>query len=86
MLLQKRRMGIKKDEFYSLLDKTLKEIPVGGIRIILRNFYPKIGCENSFKLIIGDYSLHHEANHNGPRLINVATGIKLRIKFINPRF
>lgn len=70
----------EKDDFYSLLDNTLWEIPRGCVQIILGDFNAKIGREECFKPIIGGHSLHQLSNDNGCRLIDLATGRNLRVK------
>ncbi|XP_029344207.1 uncharacterized protein LOC115033855 [Acyrthosiphon pisum] len=70
----------EKDDFYSLLDNTLCEIPRGCVQIILGDFNAKIGREECFKPIIGEHSLHQLSNDNGCRLIDLATGRNLRVK------
>lgn len=70
----------EKDDFYSLLDNTLCEIPRGCVQIILGDFNAKIGREECFKPIIGRHSLHQLSNVNGCRLIDLATGRNLRVK------
>ncbi|XP_025423466.1 craniofacial development protein 2-like [Sipha flava] len=70
----------EKDDFYSLLDNTLCEIPRGCVQIILGDFNAKIGREECFKPIIGGHSLHQLSNDNGCRLIDLATGRNLRVK------
>ncbi|KAL4084379.1 hypothetical protein QTP88_028202 [Uroleucon formosanum] len=70
----------EKEEFYSLLESTLEEIPRHCIIILLGDFNAKIGKEECFKTTTGSNSLHQLSNNNGFRLIELATGRGLKIK------
>ncbi|XP_025411125.1 craniofacial development protein 2-like [Sipha flava] len=58
---------VEKDEFYSLLNNVLNDIPANCIQIILGDFNAKIGKENYFRPIIGIHDLHEVSNDNGCR-------------------
>jgi len=47
--------------------------PKYHMKILLGDFNTKVGRENSFKLTIGNESLHQDSNDNGVRIINFAT-------------
>jgi len=70
----------EKEDFYSLLEFTLKGIPRHCIIILLGDFNAKIGKEECFKTTTGSNSLHQLSNNNGCRLIELATGKGLKIK------
>jgi len=70
----------EKEEFYSLLETSLEDIPRGYIVILLGDFNAKIGKEECFRPIIGVHSLHQISNNNGCRLVDLATGKGLKIK------
>lgn len=70
----------EKDDFQSLLNSTLCEIPRGRVQIILGDFNSKIGRNECFKPIIGEHNLHQLLNDNGCRLIDLAMGRNLRVK------
>jgi len=61
------------EEFYSLLESTLEGISRHCIIILLGDFNAKIGKEECFKTTTG-------SNSNGFRLIELATGMDLKIK------
>ena len=42
------------------------------MKIILGDFNAKVGRENTFKLTIGNESLHQDSNDNGVRIVNFA--------------
>lgn len=73
---------VEKDEFYSLLNNVLNDIPANCIQITLGDFNAKIGKENYFRPIIGIHSLHEVSNDNGCRLVALATERDLRITII----
>ncbi|KAF0714277.1 ribosome biogenesis protein TSR3 isoform X1, partial [Aphis craccivora] len=70
----------EKEEFYSLLESKLEGIPRHCIIILLGDFSAKIGKEECFKTTTVSNSLHQLSNNNGFRLIELATGMGLKIK------
>lgn len=78
--LTEKKNEEEKDEFYSLLDSTLSNIPRNNIQVVLGYFNVEIGQEKYFKLTIGTHSVHQVSNKNGCRLIELATDKGLKIK------
>jgi hypothetical protein len=60
----------EKDSFYDDLDKICGECPQRDVKIIIGDMNAKIGKEDTYRPIIGKYSLHTKSNDNGTRLIN----------------
>ena len=50
------------------------------MKILLGDFYTKVGRENNFKLTIGNESLHQDSNDNGVRIVNFKTSKNLVVK------
>jgi hypothetical protein len=50
------------------------------MKILLGNFNVKLGTEDTFKLTIGNKSLHQDSNDNGVRIVNFATSKNLVVK------
>jgi hypothetical protein len=50
------------------------------MKILLGNFNANLGRENTFKLIIGNESLHEASNDNGVRVVTSATSKNLIVK------
>jgi len=50
------------------------------MKILVGDFNAKEGRENTFKLIIGNESLHQDSNDNGVGIVNFATSINLVVK------
>jgi len=55
-------------------------IPKYHMKILLVDFYEKVGRENILKLAIGNESLHQDSNDNGVRMVNFATSKNLVVK------
>jgi hypothetical protein len=66
-----------KDSFYEELEQVFDHLPKYHLKILLRDFNPKVGRENIFKPTIGKESLHQDSNDNGVRLVNFATSKNL---------
>jgi hypothetical protein len=62
-----------KNKFYEDLDLVCDTLPVDKPKIILGDFYAKIGKEIIYKPTIGSESLHEITNDNGNKLITFAT-------------
>jgi len=43
------------------------------MKILLEDFYSKLGREDIFKPMVGNESLHQDGNDNGVRIVNSAT-------------
>jgi hypothetical protein len=50
------------------------------LKILLGYFNAKLGREDTFKLMIGNESLHEDSNDNGVRVVNFATSKNLVVK------
>jgi hypothetical protein len=62
-----------KDSFYEELERVFDKYPKYNMKILLRDFYAKVGREDIFKPTIRNESLHEISNDNGVRLVNFAT-------------
>ena len=62
-----------KESFYEELEQIFYHFPKYHMKIILGDFYAKVGKENIFKPTIGNGSLHQDSNGNGVRIVNFAT-------------
>jgi hypothetical protein len=69
-----------KDSFYKELECVFDKFPKCHVKILLGNFYAKVGREDIFKLTVGNESLHEISNDNGVRLVNFATSKNLTVK------
>jgi hypothetical protein len=49
---------VKKDSFYKELEEIFHQLPKNHTKILMEDFYAKVGRENIFKPIIGNESLH----------------------------
>ena len=63
----------EKDTFYDELDQVYNECPRGDCKIVIGDMNAKVGQEVEYMPTIGKYSLHHESNDNGTRLISFAS-------------
>jgi hypothetical protein len=68
-----------KNNFYKELEHVFNKF-LKYVEILLGYFNAKVGREDSFKLTIGNKSLHEISNDNGVRLVNFATSKNLTIK------
>jgi hypothetical protein len=50
------------------------------MKILLGDFNAKVGREHIFKPTVGNESLHKISNHNGVKVVNIATSRNLIIK------
>ena len=62
-----------KDSFYEELEKVFDHFPKYNKKTLLGDFNAKVGRENIFKPTIWNYSLHHDSNDNGVRIVNFGT-------------
>jgi hypothetical protein len=62
-----------KDSFYEELEPVFDKFPKYHMKILLGDFYAKVGREDIFKPTIGNESLHVISNDIGVRLLNFAT-------------
>jgi hypothetical protein len=69
-----------KDSFYEELESVFDKFPKYYKKILLGDFYAKVGKEDIFKSTIGNESLHEISNDNGVRVVNFATSRNLRFK------
>jgi endonuclease/exonuclease/phosphatase family metal-dependent hydrolase len=56
------------------------KFPKYHMKFLLGDFSAKIGKEDTFKLTLGNESLHGISNDNGVRLVNFATSKNVRVK------
>jgi hypothetical protein len=81
MLQQKiRKTDDAKDSFYEELERVFDKIHKYHMKILLGDFYAKVGREDILKPTIANESLHEISNDNGIRLVNFATSKNLRVK------
>jgi hypothetical protein len=69
-----------KDSFYEELEEVFYHFPKYHIKILLGDFNVKMGTEDTFKLNIGNESLHQDSKDNGVRVVNFATSKNLVVK------
>jgi endonuclease/exonuclease/phosphatase family metal-dependent hydrolase len=69
-----------KDSFYEELKRVFEKFPKYCMRILLGDFNAKVGSEDTFKLTIGNESLHKISNDDGVRLVNFATSKNITVK------
>jgi hypothetical protein len=69
-----------KDSFYEELEKVFNHFPKYHTKILLGDFNAKLGREDTFKLMIGNESLHEDSNDNGVRVVIFATSKNLVVK------
>jgi hypothetical protein len=50
------------------------------MKILLRDFNATVGRQDTFKLTIGNESLHQDSNDGGVRVVNFATSKNLVVK------
>ncbi|XP_071043871.1 craniofacial development protein 2-like [Parasteatoda tepidariorum] len=62
----------EKDNFYDELDRLWGLCPRHDVKIIMGDFNFKVGREEEFRPVSGNYSLHDVSNGNGVRLISFA--------------
>jgi hypothetical protein len=62
-----------KGSFYEELEWVFDHFPKYHMKILLRDFNAKVGKEDTFKLTIGNESLHQDSNDNSVRVVNFAT-------------
>jgi hypothetical protein len=65
-----------KDSFYEELEQVFDHFPKYHMKILLGDFNAKLGKEDTFKLTIGNESLHEDSNDNDVRVVNFATSKK----------
>jgi len=58
----------------------LNHVPNYHTKILLGDFKEKVGRDNSFKLTIGNESLHEDSNDNGVRTVNFTTSKNLVVR------
>jgi exonuclease III len=66
-----------KDSFYEELKEVFNRFLKYHMKILLGDFNAKVGREHTFKLTIGNGSLHETSNDNGVRVVNFATSKNL---------
>jgi endonuclease/exonuclease/phosphatase family metal-dependent hydrolase len=69
-----------KNNFCEELGCVLYQFPIYNVRILLGDFYVKVGRENVFKPTVGSESLHEISNNNGVRVVNLATFKNMVVK------
>jgi hypothetical protein len=55
------------------VEHVFDKFPKYHMKILLRDFNPKLGREDIFKPTVGNESLHEISNDNGVGLVNFAT-------------
>ena len=76
----KEKSDDSKDRFYEELEQIFNRFPKYHMKIILGDFKAKVGRENTFKLTIGNESLHQDSADNGVGIVNLATSNNLVLK------
>jgi ribosomal protein S17 len=66
--------------FYEELEGFFYHFPKYHMKILLGDFNAKVGREDTFKLTMGNESLHQDSNDNGVRVVNFATSKNLVVK------
>jgi hypothetical protein len=69
-----------KDSFYEELEEVFDHFPTYHMKILLGDFNAKMGRENTFKLTIGNESLHKDSYDNGVTVVNFAKSKNLVVK------
>jgi hypothetical protein len=69
-----------KDSSYEELERVFDQFPRYHMKILLGDFYTKVGREDIFKPIIGNESLHEASNDNEVRVVNFVTLKNLIVK------
>jgi hypothetical protein len=69
-----------KDSFYEELARVFDQFYKYNTKILLGDFYAKVGREDIFKPTIGNESSHEISNDNGVRVVNSATSKILIVK------
>jgi hypothetical protein len=69
-----------KDSFYEELEEVFDHFAKYHIKILLGDFNANVGRKDTFKLTIGNESLHQDSNDNGVRVVNFATSKNLVVK------
>ena len=59
---------------FANLEDTYERCSLYDVKIVLGDFNSKLGRENMYGLTIGKFSLHHQTNENGMRIIDFASG------------
>jgi hypothetical protein len=62
-----------KDCFYEELEQVFDHFPKYHTKILLGDFNPKLGREDTFKPMNRNESLHEDSNDNGVRVVNFTT-------------
>jgi hypothetical protein len=70
----------EKDNFLEKLGRVFEQFPRYDMKIILGDFYAKVGRENIFKPTTGNENLHEISNDNGVTVVNFATSKKLVVR------
>jgi hypothetical protein len=73
-----------KDSFYEELEQVFYQFPRYHMKILVGDFYAKVGREDIFKPMIGNESLHETNNANGVRVVYFATSKYLIVKSTFP--
>jgi hypothetical protein len=58
--------------FYEELEQVFNQCPIYQKKILLEDFYAKVGSEDIFKPIVGNKNLHEANNNNGVVVVNYA--------------
>jgi hypothetical protein len=62
-----------KDSFHKGLEQVFDQFPKYHMKILLGDSNAKVRRKDTFKIIIGNESLHEASNGNGVRVVNFAT-------------
>lgn len=62
----------EKEQFYESLQRTVDQTPKSDIVVILGDFNAKLGKEELYKKVTGNFTLHDQTNENGEILCNFA--------------
>jgi exonuclease III len=69
-----------KDSFYEELEEVFDCFPKYHMKILLGDFNAKVGRGDTFKLTIGNESLHQDSNDNSVTVVSFATSKNLVVK------
>jgi hypothetical protein len=81
-MLQQDKTDDVKDSIYKELECVFDKFPKYHTKILLGDYYVKVGREDLFKPTIGNESLHEISNHNGVKFVNLATSKNLDINSV----
>jgi exonuclease III len=62
-----------KDQFYEDLQKVVANTPKSNTIIILGDLYARVGREDAYRGVTGQYTLHQNTRGNGELLCDFAT-------------